>query len=592
MNTPVVTPSLQTPQLDAAASAPPVVVPVAPVAPAAPPASGFAQRFGQAQKQILSDPQTADVALNQPSGWARSVLLSVTHALAPSSRAGQTIQQALSGLQDASSGTPEGGWLTAVTGTLRNRADRLAAQKQQDFNNDLKTQESQRQNAMLSLEQQRTTANLAESHINQLKATQMMRDEDLETQQKSTVFGQAQVDRNTAQGMDTIGTYTPAELTAGIKDGTIKPGEVVSNVTGWVDKVGSDGKPVIDPVTGEPQREAVTTLQKAGPKATPYKIADQSESDYIKKWTGRDMPVGTEYTAADHANMVSQAHLAESADLKIRQDREELKRTDAGLALLKSQKNEADMNVEEKQQKIEGEKIIGENWQGDLVRTYDAIAADPKLKDKMGAVNFAAGPGVIEQTRRDTLNDLQKKIDDNTKALKNATADNDVDAANQAKANLTAAEAQQNIYLHLHPNDSPQMTQIQQDLLDIDRDPNKQAAYILNQPTVNDKEKAYLLQRNQITNTPVAAQWLAKPETAANIKALNPGTAQIGPAKAGTVNMKMPDGAFKNIPQNQVPKAKEGTFNFRDSSGTLWLNIPKANLATARQRDPQLQIIQ
>jgi hypothetical protein len=167
--------------------------PLAP-APAAQPAQdedepNFGERTATGLADILSDPRTANAAFNSPSGWAKSVLLATTRAAAGSfgdklaSAVGGFGQDAAAGMAQPAGAGPKGsGALKGIADTLAAHGQRVAQQKQQQFNNSIESQKAADEHA-------RAQAMIAHENIATLHDQYLLTKMDADDQQRSVTTG-------------------------------------------------------------------------------------------------------------------------------------------------------------------------------------------------------------------------------------------------------------------------------------------------------------------------------------------------------------------------------------------------------------------
>jgi hypothetical protein len=451
---------------------------------------------------------------------------------------------------------------------MKNRADRIANQNQRQFDNDLKTKESQRQDQMLSLEQQRTKAQMAASQAEEVLHAKMSRNADLEYQTNSTKDAQADAQplfdagaltTATKQTSDQLQEVLKADAAKGIQDHYFQDG--------WQPQLDAQGKPMTDK-DGTQQMRATWMIVGPVPNNGMVNIDAAKAADWNKLGvTPTPLKAGQQLPAADYYRLSKDAQTQRGVQQSVDNVKSEIAERSSAAARDQALTREANLTIEEKEQNNRtrlafAQYLAAANGDDNLAMDSLSRSTDPKVRALIGPVEQLYGPGSLETMRVKKIDGLQQTIKGNNDRLdkiakengdtdfQQIVADNtaqlssgkdskgkgltdaqkgvlqaDLDSAqkhldeiNGIKSDTKQAQQQQDQYLGIHPSDSPEMQQIQNNMLDADPDPEKRASIILNSTTLDDARKLSLLQRDGLTTSQLGQQWLKKPETQQNLR--------------------------------------------------------------------------
>jgi hypothetical protein len=270
----------------------------------------FAQKFFDEQKNILGAPQEAAKIISTPGGWAKSVLLALTGSQGTGSF-GDKLSSAVGGFgQDAAAGMsrpaqagPKGsGALQGIADTLAAHGQRVAQQKQQQFQNSIESQKAADEHAHVQ-------AMIAHENI------AMLHDQYLNTK-----LDVEQQERNVGIGKMTLQPYLDA------KGQIIKEG---------ID--GDEAKALVASGHLDPTQQHVFqtgfSSTKKNPNGTPamtytvvgnvpeVEIKDQKTADFLSQYTGQQITVGQKLPGVQYGTLSQQATSAQTAEEAINAQR-------------------------------------------------------------------------------------------------------------------------------------------------------------------------------------------------------------------------------------------------------------------------------
>jgi hypothetical protein len=258
------------------------------------PKIGVSEGFGQQMARIAdsltkSNPQV----LNQPGGWARSLV--------------GAAQSALSGLGDASD-KPGGGALRGISETLANRNNRLEAQKQQQFNNQRQLNTEQR-------EKDRNDALIAHTNLENYH-TQVLLHNALEDQESK--------EHNVDQGKKDYQAFTSGDVPAATIKEKVSSDEVNKLMQeGHVNGHEYTAFPVDrrevgkDPKTGQSQFETLYNVTEIPASFT----FDKAKAAEVNKYapTGEDLQEGQQMKGSEALHLLQRARSNEVAQAALEQ---------------------------------------------------------------------------------------------------------------------------------------------------------------------------------------------------------------------------------------------------------------------------------
>lgn len=367
--------------------------------------------------------------------------------------------------------------------------DAAAKQKQQDFENQMKSNEDQRAQQALNSELQMNQAKMAEAHANQINAMRIASDEsdefDAKMQASADTLAQPYLDSGgeilahdipESQKLDWMKNEAPKDPQTGKPDLT----QYISFQDGKVPIMDSKtGKQLVD-ADGDPQFQRTYQIIKIGPDVELTKDQATILNKYAPPNQGT-WEVGQKLSGINYALLAKRAQAAETVALNVEKTQSEISKNDADAKKAIADANSANQTAAQKAQNLATEKLFAPYLGiagGDPVIALDYMKRSKDAKS-VAAVEQMYGPGVLDKTRAQNLTTLTKTIDDDEKQLNDPTisATMSDDDKTQLQNELKAARAQRNEYLGLHPSDPPQMTQT---IMQFDKvDPAKRSATIL-----------------------------------------------------------------------------------------------------------------
>ena len=502
--------------------APGANTPTAPVIDSGYPAGSFSDKLAQSLRATAAHPATPAL-LDSPGGFSKMLLSSTLDAL---SGVGASLGDAAHATD-----TKGGGWLTGVTNTLAARNERLAGQQARQDKLAQQAKENARQDTQLDLEKQRTAAQIANAHADEIMHAKMSRNSDFEYQEKVRQSAQSQAQPFIDEGAKSLGRgLTKSQLDEQIKSKGIDPTQALAFNDGYVDAVGPDGKPILDEM-GQPKQQATWMLLSNVPDVT----LSQTQADYLTKYANNGTwQAGQKLPGADYYAATKQAQLAEGADLKMQEAKSLIAERLSAAERNKMEAREKSRTDQDKAANREAERLFSPylaQANGDVIQAYNLMAADPNGKKNIGKVQSYFGPGNLEKYRHDEITTLESTINKNQKTLDTQEADplnsstaltsivgqsnktildpkasasdkkkaqSALDAAqqtlndrNEIRQEINAAKAKRNTYLGLHPQDPDRIVALKRigDSLPAEN----RAQLITNSSALTPQEKQYLL---------------------------------------------------------------------------------------------------
>jgi hypothetical protein len=375
----------------------------------------------------------------------------------------------------------------------------LAAQKQQDFNNDLKTKESQRQDQMLSLEQQRTKAQMAASQAEEVLHAKMSRNADLEYQENSTKNAQADALPLLEAGATTTATkQTSDQLQEILKTDAAKGIQDHYFQDGWQPMLGPDGKPMFDK-DGTPQMRATWMIVGPVPNFGMVTIDKAKAADWNKLGvTPQPLQAGQQLPAADYYRLSKDAQTQRGVQMNVQEIQARIAESQSATEANKARTREENLTTEEKAQNLETGKefapyLAGANGDPILAMQQLVQSPDPKVRQMAGRVEQMYGPGNLNKARQQEISDLTKTIDDDNKKLQEhsvlGATPLPAEETQDLNDEITAASKKRNLYLGL-PYNSPQHVAGQNQLIAA-QPANLRAQYIAQIVDPNERAAQY-----------------------------------------------------------------------------------------------------
>jgi hypothetical protein len=372
---------------------------------AAPPS--FSQQVGQGAND-LAEQQTPQQA-SKPGAWARTLV--------------GAVQGALSGFGAGGKVPPGAGALYGVGAAARQAQARTDQQRQQATENQQKTQQMTREQAIAA-------ATIA--HENASTAQEQM---------LTSQLSQSYREKNIAMGTAALGPYVKAgagviqqdvdsdEVQALIQQKKLNPTQQHAFATGQKPVLDANGKPQLDS-SGNPMFRPTYTVVGDVPQVE----LDDANSKLISENTPYKLPVGSKMSGLVYGTLVAQAQAAQTATASIDEAR-----------------NEAGLKALETNEKLGAMKMLPD-WSSALSKSgnnpfaaLQYMESNPAMKQKYPDVanqvqSLYGGPKEWESMRHDRVEEQQKAIEDAQKKLdsKNATwGDPSAKSADEFRGSLT-----------------------------------------------------------------------------------------------------------------------------------------------------------
>lgn|SRR5487761_109868 len=422
---------------------------------------------------------------------------------------------------------PEDSGMAVLSQTAQNieaarQAKIDAAQKaqQQQFENQLKTNEDTRAQSELGIRQKQLGVQMAAAHTAAINSARIARHEDDTFRAQMLLTSNTLAQPYLEQGGSVVGQDIPESEKMDFiqknapqgKDGKPDYSQFLSFQDGE--------QPVMDPKTGKqeinldgmPVYQRTYQIVKIGPEVT---LTTQGQVDLLNKYDpnasgGTPWQVGQKLPGQSYAMIAKQAQANETVALNVEKTQSEIRKN-----MTQSQKNKADaqlasQSAAQKAQNLRTSQIFATylaQTGGDPVLALDLMKRS-KDANSIGAVAQMYGPGTLTKLRAQNLTTLTNTINSDQKQLNDPVASATMSADDKAntQAELRAAKMARNAYLGLHVGDPDQITK---SVLQLDEvDPAKRGAMILGSTTMPNTAKVYLLRHY---NLPVPPALLPKP---------------------------------------------------------------------------------
>ena len=414
---------------------------------------------------------------------------------------------------------PEGSGMAVLSQTAQNieaakQAKIDAAQKaqQQQFENNLKTNEDKRAQTELGLEQQKNTLLMAQGHAALITSNRIASQETDEFNQKMQAGANTLAKPMLDAGGEVVSHDLPDSKLADFMSKNTNNGDHYAHF--------QDGRaPVIDPNTGKqkidldgnPVTEPTYSVIKLGPNVT----LNQPQVDFLNKFDpeaaqGGQWQAGQTLSGQAYYSVAMKAQQQQTVALNVEKAQSEIKRT-----MSEAQKNKAEAALANQSAAVKAQNLRTSQMfatylaqtGGDPVLALDLMKRS-KDANSIGAVEQMYGPGTLAKLRAQNLTTLTETIESDQKQLNDPVASATMPADEKANTQdeLRAAKMARNAYLGLHVGDPDQITK---SVLQLDEvDPAKRGATILGSTTMPNNAKIYLLRHY---NLPVPPALLSKP---------------------------------------------------------------------------------
>jgi hypothetical protein len=357
------------------------------------PAGGFAAQIMSAA-QKLGIPTRPDGSA-EPGAWSKTLVGGAVSALSRNAKNIQGAGNAIAAnLGDAShsNDVKGGGWLSGVTSTLAAHGQRVAQEKQQQFENDQKSRtndaliaHTQAETAQLQRNIYQQDADLRDrSYASNAKFVDSMRaDHDVQDNISQTEL-EEMVKRDPKYLQTHYGRATGQEP---VLDGNGKP------------KVDANGNQVMSPTWSLVSR---TTKDGAGPGTVEI---DQAKHDFMLENTGNDIQVGTKMPLDQYANVFTTAQKVADSTSIINKNRADKMQADLKAQL---QPYLQDGEVSHALASVPGNPLLGLQQAQGNIQQHMAVA-----QQQLAKAQQSGDQGAIQQAQQ-TLQGLQetgKKLD-------------------------------------------------------------------------------------------------------------------------------------------------------------------------------------
>ena len=384
-----------------------------------------------------------------------------------------------------------------------------AAQKaqQQQFENQLKTNEDTRAQSELGIRQKQLGVQMAAAHTAAINSARIARHEDDTFRAQMLLTSNTLAQPYLEQGGSVVGQDIPESEKMDFiqknapqgKDGKPDYSQFLSFQDGE--------QPVMDPKTGKqeinldgmPVYQRTYQIVKIGPEVT---LTTQGQVDLLNKYDpnasgGTPWQVGQKLPGQSYAMIAKQAQANETVALNVEKTQSEIRKN-----MTQSQKNKADaqlasQSAAQKAQNLRTSqmfaKYLGQTG-GDPILALSLLKRS-KDANQINAVEQLYGAGTLTKLRAQNLTTLTKTITDDESQLNNPTTSavmSDDDKANMV-AELRAARMARNSYLDLHPNDPPQFAEFVTKLDAFKDNPQQLSSQILLSKKADPSTKRYLL---------------------------------------------------------------------------------------------------